>query len=447
MPFDFNSLFQNPQFMAGAGMLGGPQVQQPLQLMQEMQQARINQEYKQQAMEMERARTKLYEQQNATAERNSKLAEDKNAFLMKAAQQFFPQQAQSPGLATQGAPNAPQQPQLPSSGPALPDTKAVNPLIDQEPSEQQKALMRAQSDVANLNKELAMPGQNPEQLSIKRQELEKATQRQNFLQAIPQQQADPFAQYHQGKQLAGLARMIGGDAGGLSDMADATKPNTLTPGQVIMSPGGGMMQVPDPKGDTQLKQGQAHVDIAQGHLDLERGKDVRATDEKKIKQQEQFAKDEAAYTQTTTSADRAIKVVDDVLNGALKDVTGGNSITNAVAIPGRPAKTTLNNIAELKAKLVNDTLQNIRAASKNQASGYGSFTERELEVVEKEIANLDLSSDYDTVKKKLQTVRDTMQEWKERAGKLYTGSTGKPVPNAADQPITLDEYMRRMRGQ
>lgn len=453
--FDLNALFSNPQFMAGAGMLGGNQVMEPLKLMQEMQQAKINQEYKQQALAMEQARTHLYEQQTKTAEHRAQIDEAKHAALLKMAQGFMAPQAQPQQALQQGMLNAPQQPQLPQGNPALADTSAARAAPDKEPTAQQAALMRHQDDLAAIDAEIKR-APTPEARDIMKQERDKIVQRGNFVAQIPPTApvADPFAAYKQAQMQSGLARLMFDDTGGLKDMAEAQKPNILSPGQVIMGPNGQQQTVPDPKGDAQIAQGQAHVDISRGHLDVDRSKlkteqdkEARLADEAKMKKQEQLAKDESAYTQTTTTADRAIKLTDDVLNGALKDVTGANSLTNALAIPGRPARTTLNNITELKAKLVNDTLQNIRAATKNGASGYGSFTEKELQVVEKEIASIDLSSDIDTVKNKLKIVRDTMQEWKDRAGKLYTGSTGKPPPSAADQPISLDEYMRRMRGE
>jgi hypothetical protein len=112
-------------------------------------------------------------------------------------------------------------------------------------------------------------------------------------------------------------------------------------------------------------------------------------------------------------------------NPGLDKILGAKSYTNALAIRGGPAKEALNELEGIKSKLVNDNLQAIRDASANGASGYGSFTEKELEVVKGYIANLDPSGDPQEFKNKLGIVKKEMQNMADRAASRYEAATGK----------------------
>lgn len=247
--------------------------------------------------------------------------------------------------------------------------------------------------------------------------------------------------YRKLEMLGGAARVGAGDFGGISDLAKALKPEVRKPGDIVVQPGGRMSQVPDPKGDADmgLKREAATRDASRVALEAERvkneqtrlqreqDKEDRLAVEKQRVVTEQHAKDKGALDLVSGAADRMVASVDKILSSpGLSKITGLASITNFAALPGGPAKETLAELDGLKNKLVNDILQSVRTASANGASGYGSFTEKELEVIKGYVANLDPARDPKGFKDGLAQVKKFAQDIQSRSAKIYEDSTGKP---------------------
>jgi hypothetical protein len=248
--------------------------------------------------------------------------------------------------------------------------------------------------------------------------------------------------YRKLEMLGGAGKIAAGDFGGVSDIAKALKPEVRKPGDIVVQPGGRMSQIPDPKGDADmgLKREAATRDASRVALEAERvkneqtrlqreqEKEDRLGLEQQRKVTEQHAKDKGALDLVGSAADRMMGSVDKILSSpGLNKITGLNSLTNAIALPGGAAKETLSELEGLKNKLVNDILQSVRSASANGASGYGSFTEKELEVIKGYVANLDPARDPQGFKDGLIQVKKFAEDIKNRSSKIYEDSTGKPA--------------------
>lgn len=248
--------------------------------------------------------------------------------------------------------------------------------------------------------------------------------------------------YRKLEMLGGAARVGAGDFGGIADIAKGLKPEVRKPGDIVVQPGGKMSQIPDPKGDADLglKREAATRDASRVALEAERvkneqtrlqreqEKEDRLGLEQQRKVTEQHAKDKGALDLVSGAADRMIGSVDKILSSpGLNKITGLSSLTNFAALPGGPAKETLAELDGLKNKLVNDILQSVRSASANGASGYGSFTEKELEVIKGYVANLDPARDPKGFQDGLKQVKKFAQDIQGRSAKIYEDSTGKPA--------------------
>lgn len=179
-------------------------------------------------------------------------------------------------------------------------------------------------------------------------------------------------------------------------------------------------------GNEQVRIGQEQqgLSIRQQQADTEAERERRIAREKELEVKGQFAKDKAAHSAVTSAADRMEQAVDSLIkHPGLRSITGLSAITNPMAVPGSNAYGALRDLESLKAKIVNDTLQAIREASRNGASGYGQFTEKELQVVMDYVTSLDPGKP-DFVKG-LEQVKDYAKSIRQRSSTLYEESTGK----------------------
>jgi hypothetical protein len=249
--FNLSQLFEDPTFMMGASLLGNNSpdaMSQAIAASQAMTRTKLAKQNAEQEREMEKARTELYRRQVATAEENSKRLAEGDAEYRATGQRvlsLFPGLNNAP---SQGIQNASQQPQLPAGDSSLVPGSAGPGEI--EPNATQRAVQRAQEDIAALNRELALPN-NPEQRMIKTQELDKAQKRLQLLGGMAQQQQAQAAQAapvqggsmlpHQVLQALGGYQMGLNDpkkrGEGLIEMSKALKPEFGKPGDINLGTG------------------------------------------------------------------------------------------------------------------------------------------------------------------------------------------------------------------
>lgn len=149
-----------------------------------------------------------------------------------------------------------------------------------------------------------------------------------------------------------------------------------------------------------------------------------AAAEKKV--QDERAKAKNAHGSIAEAMDAATAQIDSLIKDpGLPRITGLAATTNRFAIPGQPAYQALAKLKSIQSKLVNDVLQATRAASANGASGYGQFTEKELEVVRTYLDNLDPGRpDF---LEALENVKGRLAQIKSRQAEFYRSSIAPAV--------------------
>lgn len=144
------------------------------------------------------------------------------------------------------------------------------------------------------------------------------------------------------------------------------------------------------------------------------------------KEQEARAMAKNSHDAIGEAVDAASNQIDSLISDkGLPAITGRAAMTNRFAIPGGAAYEALAKLKSIQSKLVQDTLQAVRAASKNGASGYGQFTEKELEVVKTYIDNLDPGRpDFIDA---LKNVKGRLAQIKARQGEYYRAANAPSV--------------------
>lgn len=147
-------------------------------------------------------------------------------------------------------------------------------------------------------------------------------------------------------------------------------------------------------------------------------------DKRKAVEDKAMAKN--AHDAIAEAVDAATNQIDSLIQDkGLPAITGRAAITNRLAIPGGAAYGALAKLKSIQAKMIQDVLQATRAASKNGASGYGQFTEKELEVVKIYLDNLDPGRpDF---LEALNNVKARLQHIKNRQNEFYRNSIAPPV--------------------
>lgn len=110
-------------------------------------------------------------------------------------------------------------------------------------------------------------------------------------------------------------------------------------------------------------------------------------------------------------SDTIINTVDEVLP-QINQLTSGFGGTVLSKINGTEANNVRKTIQTIKSALAVEVLQQMRAASKNGASGFGQFSEKELDVVQSEIANLDQDQTPEQLIKNLSKVKTHFNRFK-----------------------------------
>lgn len=159
-------------------------------------------------------------------------------------------------------------------------------------------------------------------------------------------------------------------------------------------------------------------------VETRKTEDEIAAAERKAAEEKAMAKN--AHGAIAEAMDAATAQIDSLITDpGLPRITGTAAITNRFAIPGQPAYQALAKLKSIQSKLIQDTLQATRAASKNGASGYGQFTEKELEVVKTYLDNLDPGR-KDFVQS-LELVKQRLAQIKSRQEEFYRSSAGAPA--------------------
>lgn len=201
---------------------------------------------------------------------------------------------------------------------------------------------------------------------------------------VAQQQGDPFADYRSAQRRAGAVRLLTGDVGGMSDLANAREPKTLSPGQTVVGPNGEVFTVPEAPSTVR------NAESAARNAAVNEATEARQLEKEARERRVGIAKSRSQFNSIQDSLDAAKKSIDDLITDkGLPSITGANAYTNFLAVKGGDAYRALAKLKSIQSKLVNDTLQSVRAASANGASGYGQFTVKELEVIQTYIENLD----------------------------------------------------------
>lgn len=438
MPFNLEALIGNPQFQLGLGLMGSSSPKnEPLlaayQLLQQRAKAKQEAERHESQRKLEEERTRLYGSQIYLQERNIALQEGMQKFLqqyMGGGQQQAPQQMQpqQPQLGAPQAPAMPQPAQLeapPQAVAPLPEPPTLaQPVID--PADQRA---KDAETIRIMEAELRNPALTmTEKFGIQREIARiKATQTGTGFPTpslIKRAPGSPERQAAQHRQFA-------------------QQPNVPSPGltpEFSIGPGGisttlrpNYEQQRIELEQTRIRQEQERIGLAEREASA-RAQDAatraaaeaRQAEKSTVELNTQFAKDKAAHSAVSTAADRMEQAANDLIkHPGLRSITGLSSVTNPLAVPGGPAYGALADLESLKAKIVNDTLQAIREAARNGASGYGQFTEKELEVVKNYVTSLDPGKpDFP---KALQQVIDYARDIRQRSATLYEESTGKPA--------------------
>lgn len=159
---------------------------------------------------------------------------------------------------------------------------------------------------------------------------------------------------------------------------------------------------------------------------------------------ERAAKADASVRQRIESADRVMAKVDEAL--ALAAPSGGQDFRTGLGgsvagmIPGTGASKLYGTIQTIKANLGFEELARMRAASPT-GGALGAITERELEMLQSTIANLDPGQGEEILLQNLQQIRDSYARWREAA---MAGAEGAVAQPAAGGVIRYDANGNRL---
>jgi len=148
-----------------------------------------------------------------------------------------------------------------------------------------------------------------------------------------------------------------------------------------------------------------------------------------LKQKQLAQASKTAETKLKTESDSAIRTIDDAIAKTSNLTAGVGSL--ASKIPGSSAKDYAAIIQTIKSRVGLQALLEAKATSPTGASGFGQLSDKELEVLSSQIANLDRSQSPEQLKKNLGEIKRHYQN----ALSLINGkdpySTSNPVPSAA----------------
>lgn len=153
------------------------------------------------------------------------------------------------------------------------------------------------------------------------------------------------------------------------------------------------------------------------------------------KQTDAVAAQDEKVRQATESADFVLGNIDKIVPQVEKFASGmlaANIRSAASKVKGTDMYNLQALIDPIKANVGIDQLQAMRAASKTGASGFGQLSEKELDVLQKSVGNLDLAQDRAQLKEALLGVKNHFQAWKMsfEAGKKAADGTLSPQEHA-----------------
>lgn len=260
---------------------------------------------------------------------------------------------------------------------------------------------------------------SPEKQAAQHLERQNATAR---LAQLEQQSAAAKKQ----QQAAGVLRFMFGDPAGISEAAKATAPDyegeklRLEAGRLDVSQG----ELAESQKRTGIQQQQANT--AQQNADTQKSEEARKAERAKQDRTGELAKLQKSHDTISNAMQHAEKQIDQLLNDkGLQGITGKAAMTNFLAIPGSDAYGALAKLKSIQSKLINDTLQAVRQGSSSGASGYGQFTEKELEVIKTYLDNLDPGRpDF---REALEGVKTRLGEIRAQSGRYLEQATGGEI--------------------
>lgn len=193
---------------------------------------------------------------------------------------------------------------------------------------------------------------------------------------------------------------------------------------------------------------QQRIDIQRNELGLKRNEGVRQEKELSLRQRaaDQLAQEKARQTAETKAKDRAAfdtvhssAVSAERLTNELLKNPGFNQIfgrTGGLISPRLLSGDAMNAAASLetlKAKMLNDTLQAIRQASANGASGYGQLDKTEGENLKQLVATLERAQTPEHARQSLKKIQEHLRKISARSQDVYEQTykegafKGKPV--------------------
>lgn len=483
MAFDFDALLQNPTFQTGLGLLGAAsQRNAPLlnayNLLASQSAARQKAEEEKSQREMEKVKMDLYKQQIAQSQsrvemeermKNRELANaEANTLLQKQIMQHFlgprtAAQSVAPSMPQGAAPTASITPQadfftdriLPAEGGMKDGKFLTSPKGAIGPAQVRPATAPEAAKLAGLPFDDARYRSDPQyNIALGRAYFQKQ------LKDFGGDTEKAAAAYNAGpgalKAALLKAQMEGRPDDWKKHLSSETQDYLVKTHTTPAAAPSGPEMVPelslDSDGKTRLsikpsyerqraaetqRRHEEDVALRSRQIAAQEADVAAKVEEKTHKTNVALAKDKAAYESVDTSAKRAQDAIDDLLKDpALKSISGYNALTNPIAVPGGASYTALAKLKSIQSKLINDTLQSVRQASQNGASGYGQFTEKELEVIKTYVENLDPArQDFPQA---LAKVKEYMQDIRNRSKSLYEGSTGKKVRSVTRTGKTKD---------
>jgi hypothetical protein len=126
-------------------------------------------------------------------------------------------------------------------------------------------------------------------------------------------------------------------------------------------------------------------------------------------------------------SDTIVNTVDAVIP-QIDNLTSGIGGTLLSKIPATQALDIKKNIQTIKAAIGIDQLQQMRAAAKNGASGFGQLSERELDVVQTAISNLDQDQSPKQLVQNLNKIKTHFQRFQMAVNGVDPDKSSKATP-------------------
>jgi len=221
--------------------------------------------------------------------------------------------------------------------------------------------------------------------------------------------------------LMGISGVKG--ASELSAFGKSLEPNNVPAGGYQQDPTTGKREyIADPVAQKKLQFEEERLNMEKQRLLVEQQKAGLLEGKQKTEFKGQQSKDKAAYEATTSAAARMEKDTAALLNNPGLDRLFG--IAGDLLSPkllGEDARNASATMETLKGKILNDTLQALKSASANGASGYGSLSEKEGETIKNMISSLDRIQSPKQARESIMAIQAYAKELQGRAKQMYSG--------------------------